>query len=50
MVILFIIVLSFLVGLNNLYEYYNLKSRLQVQVSENGLLELETDAENAFGT
>ena len=51
MVILFIVLLAFLVGLNNLYWYYDPSMRLQVQVSsDEDNDDLKTEAEFAFGT
>lgn len=49
MVIFFIVFLAFLVGLNNLYWYYDESVREQVQLYEHSYVE-NTNAEEAFGT
>ncbi len=52
MVIFFIVFLAFLVGLNNLYWYYDPTMREMVQVVKDGKYrpELHSNAEKAFGT
>ncbi len=54
MVIFFIVFLAFLVGLNNLYWYYDESVREQVQLYNSafytGENEVDTAAEKAFGT
>ena len=54
MVIFFIVFLAFLVGLNNLYWYYDESVREQVQVFDSQFMSnsspVDTKAEKAFGT
>ncbi len=55
MVIFFIVFLAFLVGLNNLYWYYDESVREEVQLYPHNYYkeqndEIDTNAERAFGT
>lgn len=54
MVIFFIVFLAFLVGLNNLYWYYDESVRVEVQLYNNNFYQgnnsVDTKAEKAFGT
>ena len=56
MVIFFIVFLAFLVGLNNLYWYYDDNVRSEVQLyppnyyEQNTSVPVDTKAEKAFGT
>ncbi len=55
MVIFFIVFLAFLVGLNNLYWYYDESVREEVQLYPQNYYkeqndEIDTNAERAFGT